>query len=97
MVSPGTFQIAGKPFGGDDAWQGHAEAFRQLIYYSFVTMTTLGYGDIIPTQQIVRTFAWVQAVMGQLYIAILVARLVALQIAHSGKDNPGSEGPRGNG
>jgi len=53
------------------------------VYYSFVTLTTLGYGDVSPLPAPVRTFAWLEAVVGQLYIAVLVARLVGLHIAQS--------------
>ena len=53
------------------------------IYYSFVTMSTLGYGDIVPISSPARTCAALQAVVGQLYLAVLVARLVGLHIAHS--------------
>ena len=55
------------------------------IYYSFVTLTTLGYGDMTPVSAVVRTAAWLEAVTGQLYIAVLVARLVGLHIAQSGE------------
>lgn len=53
------------------------------IYYSMVTMTTLGYGDIIPLSPVARSLAYLQAVVGQLYLTILVARLVGLHIANS--------------
>ena len=53
-----------------------------LFYYSFVTMTTLGYGDIVPVNRLARNMAVIQAVLGQMYIAILVARLVGLHIVH---------------
>jgi hypothetical protein len=53
------------------------------VYYSFTTLTTLGYGDMSPIPTPVRTFAWLEAVVGQLYIAVLVARLVGLHIAES--------------
>ena len=53
------------------------------VYYSFITLTTLGYGDVSPLAAPVRTFAWLEAVVGQLYIAVLVARLVGLHIAQS--------------
>ena len=46
-----------------------------------MTMTTLGYGDIVPVSPLARTLAGLQAVTGQLYIAVLVARLVGLHIA----------------
>jgi voltage-gated potassium channel len=51
-------------------------AFSQLVYSSFVTMSTLGFGDITPRTPLAETATWMQSVMGQLYIAILIARLV---------------------
>lgn len=46
------------------------------IYYSFVTLTTLGYGDILPISKTARTLAYSEAVIGVFYIALLVAALV---------------------
>ncbi len=51
-----------------------------FFYYSFITMSTLGYGDISPVQPHAMTASYVLAILGQLYLAILVARLVALYI-----------------
>ena len=48
-----------------------------FTYFSFITMTALGYGDIVPLSPFGTTAAWVQAAFGQLYLAILVARLVS--------------------
>lgn len=53
------------------------------FYYSFVTMTTLGYGDIVPVTAAARGLATLQALVGQLYLAVLVARLVGLHVAES--------------
>ena len=58
-----------------------ATARRELIYFSFVTLSTLGYGDIVPVARGLRSLAVSEALIGQLYIAITVARLVGLQIA----------------
>jgi hypothetical protein len=52
-----------------------------ITYYSFVTMTTLGYGDISPVSPAARTLAWLQALIGQLYLAIMIAGLVGIHIA----------------
>ena len=52
-------------------------AFSQLVYFSFVTMTTLGYGDITPRTAMAETSCWLEAIVAQLYIAILIARLVS--------------------
>lgn len=53
----------------------------EWLYFSFVTMTTLGYGDIAPASAIARMLAYMQAVFGQFYIAILVAGLVSAYIS----------------
>ena len=53
--------------GADSTW----------LYFSFVTLTTLGYGDITPVTAVARTLSYLQAVAGQFYIAVLVAGLVS--------------------
>lgn len=49
-----------------------------LVYYSFSTLTTLGYGDITPISRPARMFAVTEAIVGQIYLTVLVARLVGL-------------------
>lgn len=56
----------------------HEHAQGTLMYYSFVTLTTLGYGDIYPVGDAARILAMLEATFGQLYLVILVARLVGL-------------------
>lgn len=53
------------------------------IYFSFTTLTTLGYGDITPQLPAVQIYAVMEAACGQIFLTVLVARLVALQIIHS--------------
>ena len=50
----------------------------QTVYFSFVTLATLGYGDIIPANDIIRSLAITQTMIGQVYLVVLVARLVTL-------------------
>jgi len=57
------------------------------IYYSFVTLTTLGYGDIVPRSEMARGLAIMEAVAGQLYVAVMIARLVSLYASREGKGN----------
>jgi hypothetical protein len=60
---------------------GDSEALRShLFYFSFVTLTTLGYGDIVAVHPMVRMLVVLEAVTGQLFPAILIARLVSLHI-----------------
>jgi hypothetical protein len=54
----------------------------QLIYFSFTTLTTTGYGDVSPVHPLARSLCNLEAIFGQLYPATLVARLVTLQLAH---------------
>ena len=54
---------------------------KALYYYSFVTLTTLGYGDISPVSGPARSLAMLEAIMGQMYIAVLIARLVGMHIS----------------
>jgi voltage-gated potassium channel Kch len=54
----------------------------QLRYFSFVTLATVGYGDIVPRTPGARTLALLEAILGQFYLVALVGRLVGLHIVH---------------
>ena len=51
-----------------------------LTYYSFVTLTTVGFGDITPIGHAVRSMTWLEAVSGQFYLAVVVAAVVSLLV-----------------
>ena len=61
---------------------GELAVSGNLIYFSFVTLTTTGYGDIAPLHPYARSLANVEAIIGQIYPATLLARLVTLELAH---------------
>ena len=61
------------------------ENFANVAYYSFVTLTTLGYGDISPVAPIARFLVYMEAVVGVFYMAILVASLIGVGINESQK------------
>jgi voltage-gated potassium channel Kch len=63
-----------------------ARDYSDILYFALVTLTTLGYGDVVPASPLTRSMAVLDAMSGQLYIAILVARLVALHIVHQRRD-----------
>jgi hypothetical protein len=81
-VHPGSFSGAVGTAGGHRAW----------MYFSFVTLCTVGYGDILPVHPAARSLAMLEAVTGPLYIAILLARLVSLAVT-PGPDGGTREGP----
>jgi hypothetical protein len=78
---PGSFEISPKLVTGGDVAHPLPSV---LTYYSFVTLTTVGYGDINPVSPATRTLAWMEAVTGQFYLAVIVAGLVSL-LAAKGK------------
>jgi hypothetical protein len=76
---PGAFNgLASLPF---------EDQLAEMLYFSFVTLTTLGYGDVTPAHPFTRWMAQVEAVFGQLYIAILIASLVGMWIASAASGN----------
>ena len=60
------------------AWLSHYPLF---VYFSFCTLSTVGYGDIIPMSRLARSISSMEATLGQLYLAVLIARLVGLHTA----------------
>ena len=79
LLSPGSFNFG--TFGPEALGSTRHGELRFLSYFSLVTLTTLGYGDITPVAPIARSLASLEAVVGQLYIAVLVARLVGMHTA----------------
>jgi hypothetical protein len=77
-VRPGSFAVSENvgAFPRDDGTR-HA----LLTYFSVVTLTTLGYGDVTPHSGPAQTLAWVEAMLGQFYVAVIVAELLALKVS----------------
>lgn len=67
--------------GVEPSTQAVMSRFSEMLYFSFVTITTLGYGDISPVSQLARSVAVIQGIIGQVYLAVVVARLVGMQIS----------------
>ena len=89
-VTPGSYQQGGVPF---DQIPGLADGAPPVtfLYFSFVTVTTLGYGDVSPIKPIAEFMSVAEAVIGQLYVAILIGGLVALLISGRRPGETGSD------
>lgn len=61
---------------------GTAVSWQQLVYFSLITLSTAGYGDVLPASQWARMLAGLEVTIGVLYVAILMARLVSLYEIH---------------
>lgn len=72
--------------------------FNELYYFSFVTQTTLGYGDITPVSHFARSLAISQAIIGQFYVAVVLTYILNLWIRdlgrHVDKKHSGDEGKK---
>ncbi len=66
-------------FSGVEA-SGWQTGFARMAYYSFVTLTTLGYGDILPKNHIAEFFVYFEAITGVFYMAIIVSSLINLRL-----------------
>jgi hypothetical protein len=77
ILSPGAFTMTAAVVS-----LGERHQQLSLTYFSFITLTTLGYGDITPLHSSARMFVIIEALLGQLYPATLLARLVSLEIAN---------------
>jgi hypothetical protein len=77
-------------FRGIDADETADQLAADLLYFSVITLSTTGFGDIVPLHRVVRSIASLEAIAGQLYIATVLARLITLQQA--GKSRRGGSG-----
>jgi hypothetical protein len=60
-----------------------------LIYFSYTTLTTVGFGDVLPANALARSLSVLEAVVGQIMLVVMLARLVGLHVAHSTLNGPG--------
>jgi len=88
---PGSFATSQEVFAEDVLQESNL--FPLFTYFSFVTLTTLGYGDISPVAEAARTLAWFEALLGQLYLAVMVAGFVAIHISEGMKRDRGGGPP----
>jgi voltage-gated potassium channel Kch len=76
LAEPSSFSFGAAATGREDD-------FARFLSFSFVTLTTLGYGDVVPVTPKGNSLATTEAIVGQIYLTVLVARLVAIHLRHS--------------
>jgi voltage-gated potassium channel len=84
LVDTLTFELSGgtlHAFVGGSAGAGNLFAWQDFIYFSHVTLTTLGYGDILPVTMVAKAAVAFEAIIGVMYLTIIMARLVSLYSA----------------
>jgi hypothetical protein len=85
LIHPGSFNINSAIASQLNNW--HARRFL-FGYFSLVTLTSMGYGDITPVAPMAATLTWIEAVFGQFYIAVVVAQLVGMRILPRSPETP---------
>lgn len=90
-LDPNAFTFSGEPSAA------HSMDSFNALYYSFVTLTTMGYGDIVPVSRAARMLAVSEATTGVMYMSILIARLVGMYSTvtpiQNERDRDGASGP----
>jgi len=82
VLRPGSFHVAAAPRPG---------SYPTLLYYSFVTLTTVGYGDVTPLSSAARALSNIESLVGVLYPAILIGRLISKEIAGGSPPSRGDQ------
>jgi hypothetical protein len=89
LLSPGAFAIS--PALAEQMTNWHTRRFL-FGYFSLVTLTSMGYGDITPLVPAAVSLTWIEVVFGQFYLAVVVAQLVGMRLApHPGEDRSSAE------
>jgi hypothetical protein len=80
IVKPGSYLYQGDSLTVVLKGNPELHSLSFLLYFSLVTLTTLGYGDIAPAMPAARLLCSLEAVIGQLFVAVFIARMVAIHI-----------------
>ena len=83
IIEPGSFVLPNDGLADFDGDENRGDIVIRKIYFSFVTLLTLGYGDVSPIHSIARLLTIIEALIGQIFLVVLVARLVGIHVAQS--------------
>ncbi len=90
LVETLTFELSGgtlHAFVGGSTAANTLFAWQDFIYFSYVTLTTLGYGDILPMTMVAKAAIALEAIVGVMYLTIIMARLVSLYSTDFNREN----------
>ena len=80
FATPGSFLVRGDPIVGGGSLTRNPQSFVYFLYFSLVTLSTVGYGDILAVRPLAQMLAATEGILGQLFLAVVVARLVGMQM-----------------
>lgn len=85
LVSPGSFDTGGQASVVAGVQPNARVYSAHFIYFSLVTLTTLGFGDITPVSTLARSFSAVEAVIGPVFLAVFIGQLVGIRVAQASR------------
>jgi hypothetical protein len=83
LFNPESFDFLNRPIAPD-----LQHTYSHFLYFSFITLTTLGFGDIVPVADVARSFVVFEGMIGMLYPVVMIARLVSLEVEHKKQHQP---------
>lgn len=84
-VSPGAFRFPDGVLHGDEPRMHRLSCMASYIYYSFITLMTIGFGDIVPVSPVARSVTVLEGLAGHFYMAVLIARFIGLSTPSPGE------------
>jgi hypothetical protein len=94
-LAPGCVVSAVRPGAGLAGADGEPALTLRMLYFSFTTLTGVGYGDLVPATTTARMGAVTEAMMGQAYLYVMVGRLVGMQVSQAFAPTASAPGPGG--
>jgi hypothetical protein len=85
LLAPQSFQVGDQFTAFIEPGRARVPVF---MYYSFITLTTVGYGDMTPVSDAARTLSWLEAITGQFYLAVIVAGIVSVMVTRARSGEP---------
>ena len=80
FAQPGSFLVRGETIEAGQTLTRESASFVQFLYFSLITLSTVGYGDILATRPLAQMLAATEGIIGQLFLAVVVARLVGMSL-----------------
>jgi len=80
FAQPGSFLVRGETIDAGQSLTRDPASFVQFLYFSLITLSTVGYGDILATRPLAQMLAATEGIVGQLFLAVVVARLVGMNL-----------------
>lgn len=88
LITPGSIALATRPLNAPALPLSDMTLSFRMLYFSLATLSTVGYGDVVPVSPMTRMLAVTEAIIGQIYLLVMVSRLVGIHVAQAISPTP---------